>query len=178
MKAVTFDTETTGLIINPARKLDMQPEIISLAMQDVDLKTGEITNNYYQEFKPLKPVSEEITRITIINNEQLKSAHSMNFELPMIMLRLMSTTVVIGQNIRFDMDMIELECKRYHYTMLKWPKAIDLIQNTIHLKGYRLSLTNLHKELFGTEFASAHNAMVDCTTTSKCAIELFRRGLL
>jgi DNA polymerase III epsilon subunit-like protein len=178
MIATVFDTETTGLIINPARKLDTQPEIISLAIQDVDLAAGEITNQYYQEFKPLKPISEEITRITRITNEQLKDAHSMNFELPNIIPRFSGAPIILGQNIRFDMDMVELECKRYNYPVPKWPMAIDLIQHTIHLKGFRLSLTNLHKELFGTEFASAHNAGVDCTTTSKCAIELFKRGLL
>jgi DNA polymerase III alpha subunit (gram-positive type) len=178
MLATVFDCETTGLIINPARKLDIQPEIISLAIQDVDLKAGVITDSYYQEFKPLKPVSEEITRITKITNERLRNAHSMFFELPIIISKFSSAPMLIGQNIKFDMDMIELECQRYNWPKFKWPTAIDLIQHTIHLKGYRLSLTNLHKELFGAEFASAHDASVDCTITAKCAIELFKRGLL
>lgn len=178
MKAIVFDTETTGLIINPARKLETQPEIISLAIQNVDLKTGEITDHYYQEFKPLKPISEEITRITRITNERLEKAHSMNFELPMIIPIFESAPLLIGQNIRFDMDMIELECIRYNYPKPKWPKMLDLIVNTIHLKGFRLSLKNLHKELFGTEFEDAHRADIDCGITAKCAIELFKRGLL
>jgi DNA polymerase III epsilon subunit-like protein len=76
------------------------------------------------------------------------------------------------------MDMIELECRRYKYPPPRWPRILDLVQNTIHLKGYRLSLTNLHLELFGIAFESAHDAAVDCTATSKCAIELFKRGLL
>jgi DNA polymerase III epsilon subunit-like protein len=178
MIATIFDTETTGLINNPARKLDAQPEIISLAIQSVNLMTEEIYDNYYQEFKPLKPISEEITKITKITNEKLNNAHSMNFELPMIIPRLSSAPLLIGQNIRFDMDMIELECRRYNFPLPKWPKIMDLIQNTIHLKGYRLSLTNLHLELFGSTFESAHDASVDCTITCKCAIELFKRGLL
>lgn len=178
MKAVVFDTETTGLIINPARKLETQPEIISLAIQNIDLATGEITDHYYQEFKPLKPISEEITRITRITNERLEKAHSINFELSMILPRFETAPMLIGQNIKFDLDMIELECIRYNYPKPKWPPRVDLIQNSIHLKGFRLSLKNLHKELFGTEFEDAHRADVDASITAKCAIEMFKRGLL
>jgi hypothetical protein len=39
-------------------------------------------------------------------------------------------------------------------------------------------LTNLHIELFGSEFEGAHQASVDVAITCKCAIELFKRGLL
>jgi DNA polymerase III alpha subunit (gram-positive type) len=178
MIATVFDTETTGLIENPARKLDSQPEIISIAIQNVNLETGEIFDIYYKEFKPVKPLSKNIIEITKITNEKLESASPIMVDLPYIALRLMSAPLIIGQNIRFDMDMIELECKRNKYSFFKWPKILDLVQNTIHLKGYRLSLTNLHLELFGTAFESAHDASVDCTITSKCAIELFKRGLL
>jgi DNA polymerase III alpha subunit (gram-positive type) len=71
MIATVFDTETTGLIENPARKLDSQPEIISLAIQNVNLEEGQIYDTYYKEFKPLKPLSKNITDITKITNEQL-----------------------------------------------------------------------------------------------------------
>jgi DNA polymerase III epsilon subunit-like protein len=178
MIATIFDTETTGLIDNPARKLDTQPEIISLAIQSVNLMTEEIYDRYYEEFKPQKSISNTITNITGITNEQLKNAGPIERALPNIIPRLRSASLLIGQNIRFDMDMIELECRRYNYPISRWPKTLDLIQNTIHLKGYRLSLTNLHLELFGTPFEGAHDAGVDCTTTCKCAIELFKRGLL
>jgi DNA polymerase-3 subunit alpha (Gram-positive type) len=177
MIATVFDTETTGLIENPARKLDSQPEIISIAIQNINLETGEIFDLYYREFKPQKPLTKNITEITKITNEQLADAPSIETNLPRIVEKLSGASLIIGQNIRFDMDMIELECKRYNLS-IKWPKIMDLVQNTIHLKGYRLSLTNLHLELFGTEFDSAHIASVDCAITSKCAIELFKRGLL
>jgi DNA polymerase III epsilon subunit-like protein len=75
------------------------------------------------------------------------------------------------------MGMINLECKRYDKE-IKWPKTLDLVENSIFVKGYRLSLTNLHKELFGTDFAGAHDATVDVRITIKCAIEMFKRGWL
>jgi DNA polymerase III subunit alpha len=177
MIATIFDTETTGLIENPARKLDKQPEIISFASQVVNLATGEYFESESMFFKPQNPISAEITKITGITNEQVKDKRNIGWFINDIADLLELSPLLIGQNIRFDMDMIELECRRYD-RLIKWPKTLDLIQNTIHLKGFRLSLTNLHIELFGEPFSGAHQASVDVAITCKCAIELFRRGLL
>jgi ATP-dependent DNA helicase DinG len=177
MKATVFDTETTGLIINPARKLDTQPEIISIAIQSVDLQTGELFNNYYKVFKPIKPISEEITKITGFTNESVLGAPPIKDHIDEIISILKDSNLIIGQNIDFDMNMIRLECQRCNRVIL-WPPVQDLVANTIHLKGYRLSLKNLHIELFGEEFKGAHQADVDVAMTIKCAVELYKRGLL
>jgi DNA polymerase III epsilon subunit-like protein len=177
MIVTAFDTETTGLIINPARKLDTQPEIISIAIQTVNLQTAELSDPYYKIFRPVKPISEEISRITGFNNENLSGAPPIKDHLESIIMKLQNAPLLIGQNIRFDMSMVELECMRYN-TGIKWPKSLDLVENTIHMKGYRLSLTNLHMELFGHDFDSAHRADIDVMITCKCAIELYKRGLL
>jgi DNA polymerase III epsilon subunit-like protein len=177
MIATIFDTETTGLIINPARKLDAQPEIISFASVTVVLDTGERSNVYYKIFKPVKPVSKEISDITGFNDDNLKDCPPIFHHIDEMLNILEKASLIIGQNITFDKSMFELECQRYKRT-IKWPKVMDLVENTIHIKGYRLSLTNLHKELFGHDFDSAHRADVDVMITAKCAIELFKRGLL
>lgn len=177
MIAVIFDTETTGLIENPARSLDKQPEIISIAIQKLNLQTGEFFEKHYFIFKPTKPVSELITKITGFTNEYLNNMPLITDYMEEIILVLESAPLIIGQNINFDMSMVNLECRRYHRE-IKWPKSLDLIENTIHLKGYRLSLTNLHLELFGVTFPDAHQADVDVAMTAKCAIELFKRGML
>jgi DNA polymerase III epsilon subunit-like protein len=179
MIATIFDTETTGLIDNPARKLEKQPEIISFSAQTVNLATGEYLNGdgYNTFIKPLGIITSEITKITGITNEQVKNMPNMYYFIDDIILCLEGSELLIGQNIRFDMDMVELECRRLNKT-IKWPPHLDLIQNTVHLKGYRLSLTNLHMELFGVPFEGAHQARVDVEITCKCAIELYRRGML
>jgi DNA polymerase III epsilon subunit-like protein len=177
MLATVFDTETTGLIVNPARKLDTQPEIISIAIQKIDMKELRIGTFYYKTFKPIKSIPSEITKITGFTDESVENCPSINEYLDEIIGTLEDSQLLIGQNIRFDMSMIELECRRYKRT-IKWPRVMDLIENTIHLKGYRLSLTNLHIELFGKPFEGAHQADTDVLITCKCAIELFKRGLL
>jgi DNA polymerase III alpha subunit (gram-positive type) len=177
MIATVFDTETTGLIINPARRLDTQPEIISIAIQSADLQEGTLLNSYYKIFKPNKSISEEITKITGFTNDSVSEAPPIKDHLDEIIFRLEACPLIIGQNIDFDMNMIRLECQRYN-RVIKWPAVQDLVANTIHLKGYRLSLKNLHIELFGEEFKGAHQADVDVAMTIKCAVELYKRNLL
>ena len=178
MIATIFDTETTGLIINPARKLDVQPEIVSLAVLKVNLGEATMTDLYYKLFKPQRPIPQEVTKIHGISNEYVKDMPSIEQELPFIIPMLRSGDMILGQNVRFDMDMIELECRRYNTPPPRWPRALDLVENSIYLKGFRLSLTNLHIELFGKEFEGAHRADTDVTITAKCAIEMFKRGWL
>jgi DNA polymerase III alpha subunit (gram-positive type) len=177
MRTVAFDTETTGLIINPARSLALQPEIISLAAQEFDLATGEKFASYYQEFKPTKPVSEEITKITGFTNDHLNTCPSISVHLNEITIFLERAQLLIGQNITFDKGMFELELKRYNKRII-WPKSLDLVENTIHLKGFRLNLTALHETLFGVGFESAHLASADVDATVRCAIELYRLKML
>jgi DNA polymerase III epsilon subunit-like protein len=178
MIATVFDTETTGLIINPARNLSTQPEIISIAIQSVNLMTEELDELYFKIFKPVKSINQDITKITGFTNEYVKDMLSIELELPFIIPKLRTGNFIIGQNISFDIGMVEIECKRYNYPPPRWPKAIDLVENSIFLKGYRLSLTNLHQELFGISFSGAHRADVDMQITIKCAIEMFKRGWL
>jgi DNA polymerase III subunit alpha len=177
MIATVFDTETTGLIINPARKLDTQPEIISIAIQSVNLMTEELDDLHYCVFKPHKSIPQEITRITGFTDAAVKDSPHIIEQIDSVIEKLEEAKLLIGQNITFDMGMVNLECKRYDKE-IKWPKTLDLVENSIFVKGYRLSLTNLHKELFGTDFAGAHDATVDVRITIKCAIEMFKRGWL
>jgi len=177
MRAVVFDTETTGLIINPGRSLALQPEVISLAAQEFELTTGEKFSSFYRIFKPTRPISEEITKITGFTNEQLAIEPPIKDSLDEIIPILEKAQLLIGQNITFDKSMLELELRRYN-KKIKWPMGLDLVEHTIYLKGYRLSLTNLHLELFGVVFESAHEADVDVQATYRCAVELYKRGLL
>jgi len=177
MNVTVFDTETTGLIDNPARKLEKQPEIVSIAIQNINLATGELGGEYYQMFKPTRPIPQDVTKIHGITNEMVENSPSIELALSYIIGTLEMSQLIIGQNISFDKSMVELECKRYNRS-IKWPKTMDLVENSIFTKGYRLSLTNLHMELFGTNFDSAHRANVDVLITAKCATEMFRRGWL
>lgn len=177
MIATIFDTETTGLIENPARKLESQPEIISIGIQSVNLVTGEYFEPYYRTFKPTKSISQEIYKITGLNDETVKDSLPFHNHVDEVVTLLEGAQLLIGQNISFDMGMVNTELLRLN-RKIKWPKRLDLVENSIYLKGFRLSLTNLHIELFGEEFKGAHRADVDVLITCKCAIEMYKRGWL
>ena len=144
----------------------------------MDLDNGTIGTLYYKLFKPSRPIPQDVTKIHRITNDDVKNLPSIEGELPYLLHLMEGSGLVIGQNVRFDMDMLELEFKRYNSPIPRWPKALDLVENSIYLKGFRLSLTNLHVELFGKEFEGAHKADTDVNITCLCAIEMYKRGLL
>jgi DNA polymerase III epsilon subunit-like protein len=177
IQALVIDTETTGLIDNPARRLALQPEIISFASVSVNFLVGVISHEYYRLFKPQKPISEEIRRITGLTNELLSNAPYIEDHLDDIIEKIEHAPLVIGQNIQFDRNMIDIECDRYR-KVVEWPTCIDLVQHAIYLKGYRLTLSDLYMELFKENFQGAHKANIDVEITAKCSIEMHRRGML
>lgn len=185
MKALIFDTETTGLPKNRTIKLDLQPEIIEFYCQMVDLKTGKIGKKFGTLIKPSKPLSDTpafgdkktITAITGITNEMLEGKPSFNAASKIIFKMIQGSPIVIAHNLSFDAEMIDIEAERLGI-QVKWPRKICSVEATIAMKGYRLNLTNLHLELFGKEFEGAHRAAGDVEALTKCCIELYKRGML
>ena len=68
---VVFDTETTGLPLHPDAPLEKQPKIIELGAALLD-ETGAVVDTFQQLLHPGEDITEEITKITGITNEQLK----------------------------------------------------------------------------------------------------------
>lgn len=185
MKALIFDTETTGLPKNRTIKLDLQPEIIEFAAFLVNLKTGKVAKKYQTLIKPAKPLSDApgfgekktITQITGITNEMLKDAPTFKEVSKVIFNMIQKAPVVIAHNLSFDAEMLEIEAERIKYE-LRWPRKICTVEATIAMKGYRLNLTKLHLDLFGESFEGAHRAQGDVEALTKCSVELFKRGIL
>lgn len=185
MKALIFDTETTGLPKNRTIKLDLQPEIIEFAAKMVNLKTGKVLKSYQTLIKPSKPLSDTpafgdkktITQITGITNEMLASAPSFKEVSKEIFTMIQKAPVAIAHNLSFDAEMIDIEAERLKIE-LAWPRKICTVEATIAMKGFRLNLTKLHLELFGKEFEGAHRAMGDVEALTPICVELFKRGML
>lgn len=184
MKALIFDTETTGLPKNRTMKLELQPEIIEFHAKLVNLKTGR-GKDYGTLIKPSKPLSDTpgfgekktITQITGISNDMLKDAPKFKEVSKAIFKMIEAAPVVIAHNLSFDAEMLDIEAERLNYS-IKWPMKICTVEATIAMKGFRLNLTKLHLELFGEAFEDAHRAKNDVDALSKCCVELFKRGLL
>lgn len=186
MKAVLFDTETSGLVRNRTLKLDSQPEVIEFYACLADLKKGKITKEYDTLIKPAKPLLDKpalgekrtITDITGITNKMLEKAKPFKDHAKAIMKMLTAAPIVIAHNASFDKDMIEIELERIGVKDFKWPRLVCTVEQTIHMKGFRLSMSNLHQELFGEPFAGAHRAKADVAALLRCCVELHKRDIL
>jgi DNA polymerase-3 subunit epsilon len=175
MRALVFDTETTGLLDSGLLPLDKQPEIIELYAVLVDLETGEEFDEFDELIKPQRPPSEAITRITGISNDMLVGRESFEHFAPRIKTMFEAAPLVIAHNASFDGEMMDNEFKRLGQT-LSWPRIICSVEATISMAGIRLNLTALHERLFGEGFPSAHRAKNDVMALVKCLKELYRLG--
>jgi DNA polymerase III epsilon subunit-like protein len=180
VKAVILDTETTGLIANHSIAIDKQPEIIEFYAHHVDLATRKITKRFDTLIRPHiwpmtdKTIAETKTKIT---NAELKDAPKFKDVAKDIRKICEGAPVIIAHNAAFDQEIISIEFERMKET-IKWPRMLCTVEQTIQIKGYRLSLTNLHLELFGKTFGEAHRAKLDVEALTKCCIQLYKRKML
>lgn len=186
MKAFLFDTETTGLISNHTVKLDMQPSVIEFYGCLADLKTGNIESEFDTFVKPPKPLPDKpnfgdkktITQITGITNEMLENAPPFSDVSGQIRSNLESAPIVIAHNMSFDQEMIDIEFERLG-GKLNWPeRRLCTIEQTAHIKGYRLTLSALHEYLFKEPFSGAHRAKADVAALLRCCVELHARDII
>jgi DNA polymerase-3 subunit epsilon len=176
--ALCFDTETTGLIGNNSKKLVEQPEIIELGMQLVDLDTGDIEYKYNQMFRPTRPIKDPvITKVTGITNEMLEDKPNILTELPNIAKRFQNCNIAVAHNCSFDKQMLQFEFMRYQEKIV-WPKMVCTVEQTMHVKGYRLKLREIYDYLFPGEVFEAHRADSDVNALVRVTIELYKRGWL
>lgn len=177
MKALIADCETSGLIPNRTMKLELQPSIIEFVALTVDLETGAVENELDLLIKPPKPIDNDITRITSITNAMLEGQPTFQEAAPQIKERIESAQLVIAHNASFDVEMVEIEMERCGLKV-NWPRVLCTVEQTVGIKGFRLTLSALHGELFGTTFSGAHRARADVEALARCCCELFKRGMI
>lgn len=176
MFIAAFDTETTGLIDNHTVKLDKQPEIIEIYACIFNDKDGKIKHEYNTFIKPKVPITPEITKITGITNAMVKDANAYPYYAKHIRQLLNDAPVLTGHNLSFDIEMLSIEDERCKLPALKVNRQICTVEQTVHLRGMRLSLSNLHQYLFNEPFEGAHRAKVDVHAQVRCYMELKKRG--
>lgn len=175
-----FDTETTGLIDTRLRKIERQSEVIEFYGCLADLESGEITSEYETLIKPANyPMSEDTIKKTKtkLTNDMLATAPTFASVAEEIRQQIEIAPLVLAHNAAFDREMIEIEMERCGKKIF-WPHILCTIEQTMYIKGYRLSLTNLHKHLFNEEFPQAHRAKNDVKALLRCCVELRKQGAI
>jgi len=186
-----FDTETTGLPKNwnaPLTDTDNWPRCIQIAWQlhDSDGKLVE-----HQDFL-IKPdgfnIPYDAEQIHGISTE-LAALEGISLQegLSRFKIALEKASFIVGQNVGFDVNIMGCEFYRagMNSTLLELPVLDTCTEKTALLcqipggRGGKFklpTLTELHQYLFGSAFAEAHNATADVEATTRCFLELVRRG--
>ena len=188
---IIFDTETTGLPRDwnaPITDTTNWPRVIQIAWQLHD-DMGRLLE--HQDFL-IRPdgfdIPYDAERIHGISTEL---AAKFGDPLDEVMARfneaLGKAKFVVGQNVGFDVNVIGCEFVRLNATspMASMPVLDTCTEHTANMcklpggRGGRFklpTLTELHAFLFGEPFDEAHNATADVEATTRCFLELVRRG--
>ena len=179
MLALIADTETTALVPNRTLRLDKQPEIIEFYGVMVDLRTGEQFEEIDVLIKPKTPVDEtsKAFKKVQITNAMLADKPAFSHYAADIRSLIERAPLFITHNVSFDTDVIEIEYERLG-EKINWPPRLCTVEQTCHLKGFPLKLSNLHEHLFGTKFEGAHRAKVDVQALARCCVKLHEMGEL
>jgi len=187
-----LDTETTGLPKRwnaPITDTDNWPRCVQIAWQLHD-ENGKPLE--HQDFL-IKPngfnIPFEAEQIHGISTEL---ATEKGFLLEEVLSKLNNVLsrakFIVGQNLRFDLNVLNCEFYRTGIsTDLEQKPILDTCTETtaelLQLPGGRggkykfPNLTELHNFLFGVPFEEAHNATADVEATARCFFELIRKEI-
>lgn len=179
--AIVFDTETTGLIKPEVTELKKQPQIIEYyGMKVIHRADGVIEKIGELEtfLKPENDFDDIITKITGITPAMVANAPAFCSFFNELAQFHIGVDRWVAHNLAFDSSMVANELSRIgkvlHFPFP--PEHICTVQKTMHIEQRRMSLTNLHKELFGTPFDGAHRAKDDVAALFRCYEECCKRG--
>lgn len=193
--AIVFDTETTGLIKPKAMDIHAQPQIIEYyGMRVIHRADGVIEKigEFETYLKPAEQFDESIiTKITGISNAMVAKAPSFFDKHKELLEFYKGAHRMVAHNCAFDDAMVKNEFLRLatdeHISLEEFEAAMEQIngmerlctvQKTMFMQQRRLTLTNLHQELFGVPFEGAHRARHDVEALFRCYEELCKRVVI
>ena len=161
MISIVFDTETTGLLLPRTAGLEKQPRIIEFGC--ARMAGAEIASEHNWLINPEMEISEEITKITGITNEDLVGKPTFLEVLPEIEEVFAGTTNLLAHNAHFDKTMLANELERAARTGFPWPENIICTINEYRHEfgGKNMKLTALYLRKLGRELQQTHRALDD-----------------
>lgn len=161
MKYAIFDTETTGLPLHRTVSLDRQPYIIEFGGIITD--GIEIFDEVNFLVKPPILITEEITKITGITNEDMIGVEPFEAHMETISRFFSNSDCVIAHNLAFDKKMVDFAVRREGQTLadVNWPKSeLCTVEATYDRYGRRMKLQELYTMHVG-ELVQTHRAIDD-----------------
>ena len=184
-----FDTETTGLPKKwnaPITDTDNWPRCIQIAWQLHDELGNCIEHQDYLVQPEGFNIPYDAEKIHGISTELAQEQGVTLAEvLEKFNIALSKTTFVVGQNVKFDLNIMGAEFVRHNLEnqLQELPVLDTCTEHTAKLcqipggRGGKFklpTLTELHQYLFQKPFGEAHNATADVEATTRCFFELIR----
>jgi DNA polymerase-3 subunit alpha len=184
-----FDTETTGLPKSwnaPITDTDNWPRCVQIAWQLHDELGNVLEHNDFLIKPDNYNIPYDAERIHGISTELAEEQGiPLNQGLVLFNEALAKTTFIVGQNLKFDLNIMGCEFHRLgvESTLSALPVLDTCTEKTAFMckipggRGGKFklpTLTELHNHLFGTGFGEAHNATADVEATTRCFLELIR----
>ena len=185
-----FDTETTGLPKRwdaPITDTDNWPRCIQIAWQLHDAMGNCIEHQDYLVKPEGFNIPYDAEKIHGISTELAQEQGiPLSEVLEKFNIALSKTKFVVGQNVKFDLNIMGAEFVRQDVAnqLQELPVLDTCTEHTAslcQLPGGRYgkfklpTLTELHQFLFNKPFGEAHNATADVEATTRCFFELIRR---
>jgi DNA polymerase III epsilon subunit-like protein len=188
LKALVFDTETTGLFkfyhaahVKP-EQMRPYPWVIEF-FGHVVTDDGSVLaeEDFLVRPNPLSLIDETIIRITGITPDMVKDEQMFEAYADRVLALLAEAEAIVAHNLSYDMRIMEVAYKRLgRYTdwveAVKGKRLICTVQESEHYKGHRMKLTDLHTFLMGAPFEGAHRARQDVAGLTACYLEMRKRG--
>lgn len=171
MKALVFDTETTGLIKHPDAKPELQPKIVEFGGVLIDSKGVEI-DSFETLINPGRAIPEETIKVHGITDEMVKDEPSFLEVQPKIAALFKQADIMVAHNLSFDTGMLLLELEEIGLMNFPWP-ALNFctVQENVGYYGYRVKLVDLYSDVLGIPLVQNHRAIDDCRALIDIIIE-------
>lgn len=157
---IIFDTETTGLVKHPNAPLAKQPRMIEFGAITLSLANGKVMKKFKQLVNPGEPLTDEITKITGITNDDLEGQPTFEAAWKKIFAFIKPATMLLAHNEPFDRAIVDYELKRANKTYV-WPQTFCTISLYRERWGRDMKLTELYASLIGKELDQKHRALSD-----------------
>ena len=160
MKQLVFDFETTGFVLHPLSKLEVQPRIIEVGAALVE--GSDVLDQLAQLVDPGVAISDEITKVTGITNDDLRGQPKFSEVMPRLRSMFEQADFITAHNLMFDRNALMLELHRHQVTDWPWPEiGVCTVEEHIAQRGRRLKLTDLYLDTTGDKLAQTHRALDD-----------------
>lgn len=170
MRAAVIDWETTGLPLHPDARLSLQPRVIEFGGVLID-EAGNHLEELSLLIDPEQQISEEITKITGITNDDLVGKPKFVDVLPQIAALVVQADVLIAHNAPFDVFLLELELQRCGHEF-PWPEhTLCTVQAYYEQYGKRPRLVELYEDVIGRPLMQTHRALDDVKALAEVVVK-------